>query len=89
MSTKASERTILIRIIENLLESRNDIMKSETFINRVAMKTVHTSPAVDILSEMKGMEHLDSDVRHSKLACCIELLAIVSHVIDLVSDELN
>ncbi len=88
MSTKEPERTKLISIIENVLENRSDVKKSKKLIDRVAMKTVRNSPAVRILSEMETLNNHTNKIQ-LKLACCIELLAIVTNNIDLVSDEMD
>jgi len=83
MRKNENGKEIITHIIQNVLENRKDIALSETFIHEVASNTIKTTPASEIMSEMRAIRFTAGSSKDSlQLAKSIELLAIVMHMID-------
>ncbi len=92
MSKKKSGQEIIADIIKNILRYRNDVKFCDRIIQEVALKTVQSTPVVEILTEIGAMRQLPQRGHDDLLLLrFIEMLAIINHMIDcqLLKQNLN
>jgi hypothetical protein len=83
MSKKKVGKKIIVDIIRNVLESREDVVLDDAFIFEVTTNTLKSTPVYEIISDMAEVDLVPEDRKeHFKLSSCIELIAIINNVID-------
>jgi hypothetical protein len=83
MSKKKVGKKIIVDMIKNVLESREDIVSDDELIHKVTANTLESTPVYEIISDMAEADLMPEDRKENfKLSSCIELIAIINNVID-------